>query len=214
MVKENNKEIFMVKLVKTAMFFFTLLLLINCKTREKQVQKSEHQTETKSEASAKIETKTFEIGKDKELSIFDKSNFAQNSETQKEQTKDIQVIREYYENGNLKSEYQKSFSQLSEYTKQAIEEMREKLSKEKETSQYWEDSSNHFYKSLEQEKTKTKDYAMQLKAKETFTWQMFFVGLLIGWLLLPSLFRWIFSWVKRFQPYIALVEWINSFKNV
>ena len=77
--------------------FFCLMILIGCKSREKQVQKSETKTETKSEASAKIETKTFEIVQDKELSIFDKSNFAQNSETQKEQTKDIQVIREYYE---------------------------------------------------------------------------------------------------------------------
>ena len=199
--------------IKTAIFLSILAVLTSCKTREKQVQKSETQTETKTEASAKIETKTFEMGKDKELSIFDKSNFAQNSETQKEQTKDIQVIREYYENGNLKSEIQKSFSQLSEATKYAIAEMREKLSKEKETSQYWEDSSNHFYKALEQEKTKTKDYAMQLKAKETFTWQMFFVGLILGWLLLPSLFRWIFSWVKRFQPFIALVEWVKSLLN-
>ena len=199
--------------MKKIAFFAILLFLIGCKTREKQVQKSENQTETKSEASAKIETKTFEIVQDKELSIFDKSNFAQNSETQKEQTKDIQVIREYYENGNLKSEIQKSFSQLSEATKYAIAEMREKLSKEKETSQYWEDSSNHFYKAFEQEKTKTKDYEMQLKAKETFTWQMFFVGLVLGWLLLPSLFRWIFSWVKRFQPWIKFVEWIKKLKN-
>ena len=95
-------------------------------------------SETKSESTAKIETKTFEIIQDKELSKIDKSNFTQNSETQKEQTKDIQVIREYYENGNLKSEIQKSFSQLSEATRTAIEEMSEKLSKEKETSQYWE----------------------------------------------------------------------------
>ena len=51
---------------------------------------------------------------------------------------------------------------------------------------------------------------MKLKAKETFTWQMFFVGLFIGWLLLPSLFRWFFPWVKRFQPYIALVEFLNK----
>ena len=196
--------------IKTAIFFLILAVLAGCKTREKEVQKSETQSEYKSEASAKIETKTFEIVQDKELSIFDKSNFNQNSETQKEQTKDIQVIREYYENGNLKSEIQKSFSQLSEATKYAIAEMREKLSKEKETSQYWEDSSNHFYKAFEQEKTKTKDYAMKLKAKETFTWQMFFVGLIIGWLLLPSLFRWIFSWVKRFQPYIALVEFLKK----
>jgi len=203
----------MKKIIKIlAIFSIAILLFSSCKTREKQVQKSENQSEYKSEASAKIETKTFEIVQDKELSIFDKSNFNQNSETQKEQTKDIQVIREYYENGNLKSEIQKSFSQLSEATKYAIAEMREELTKEKETSQYWEDSSNHFYKSLEQEKTKTKDYAMKLKAKETFTWQMFFVGLVLGWLLLPSLFRWVFSWIKRLQPYIALVEWIKNLK--
>ena len=198
--------------IKTAIFILILAVLAGCKTREKQVQKSENQTETKSEASAKIETKTIEIVQDKELSIFDKSNFAQNSETQKEQTKDIQVIREYYENGNLKSETQKSFSQLSEATKYAIAEMREKLSKEKETSQYWEDSSNHFYKALEQEKTKTKDYQMQLKAKETFTWQMFFVGVVLGVFLLPIL-RWIWSWVKRFQPWINFVEWIKNLKK-
>ena len=192
---------------------FSLVFAFSCKTREKQVQKSETQTETKSEATARISEKTFEIVQDKELSIFDKSNFAQNSETQKEQTKDIQVIREYYENGNLKSETQKSFSQLSEATKYAIAEMREKLSKEKETSQYWENSSNHFYKTLEQEKTKTKDYEMQLKAKETFTWQMFFVGLILGWLFLPSFFRWLWSWVKRFQPWINFVEWIKNLKK-
>ena len=191
---------------------FSLVFAFSCKSREKQVQKSENQSEYKSEASAKIETKTFEIVQDKELSIFDKSNFAQNSETQKEQTKDIQVIREYYENGNLKSEIQKSFSQLSEATKYAIAEMREKLTKEKENSRYWENSSNHFYTALEQEKTKTKDYAMQLKAKETFTWQMFFVGLILGWLFLPSFFRWIWSWVKRFQPWIKFVEWIKNLK--
>ena len=192
---------------------FCLMILIGCKTREKQVQKSETQSEYKSESSAKIEEKTFEIVQDKELSIFDKSNFAQNNESSKDETKNVEVIREYYENGNLKSEIQKSFSQLSEATKYAIAEMREKLSKEKETSQYWEDSSNHFYKALEQEKTKTKDYQMQLKAKETFTWQMFFVGLILGWLLLPSLFRWIFSWVKRFQPWIKFVEWVKSLLN-
>ena len=203
----------MKKIIKIlAIFSIAILLFSSCKTREKQVQKSENQSEYKSEASAKIETKTFEIVQDKELSIFDKSNFTQNSETQKEQTKDIQVIREYYENGNLKSEIQKSFSQLSEATKTAIAEMREKLTKETENSKYWENSSNHFYQLFEQEKTKTKDYAMKLKAKETFTWQMFFVGLIIGWLLLPSLFRRFFSWVKRFQPWIKFVEWIKNLK--
>lgn len=192
---------------------FSLVFAFSCKTREKQTQKTETQTETKSESTAKIEEKTYEIVSEKELTNNIKTNFFQNNESSKDETKNVEVIREYYENGNLKSEIQKSFSQLSEATKYAIEEMREKLTKETENSKYWEDSSNHYYKSLEQEKSKTKDYAMQLKAKETFTWQMFFVGLIIGWLLLPSLFRWVFSWVKRFQPYIALVEWIKSLLN-
>ena len=192
---------------------FILAFAFSCKTREKQVQKSETQTETKSEATAKIEEKTFEIVSEKELTNNIKTNFVQNNESSKDETKNVEVIREYYENGNLKSEIQKSFSQLSEATKYAIEEMREKLSKEKETSQYWEDSSNHFYKAFEQEKTKTKDYAMKLKAKETFTWQMFFVGLIIGWLILPSVFRFLWSWIKRFQPYLKLIELIKSFKK-
>ena len=199
----------MKKYIKTAIFLLILVVLAGCKTREKQVQKSETQTETKSEATARIEEETYEIVSEKELTNNIKTNFVQNNESSKDETKNVEVIREYYENGNLKSEIQKSFSQLSEATKTAIAEMREKLTKEKETSQYWEDSSNHFYKSFEQEKTKTKDYAMQLKAKETFTWQMFFVGVVLGVFLLPIL-RWIWSWVKRFQPYIALVEKIKK----
>ena len=38
----------MKKLVKSAIFFLILVVLAGCKTREKQVQKSETQTETKS----------------------------------------------------------------------------------------------------------------------------------------------------------------------
>lgn len=190
-----------------------LVFAYSCKTREKQVQKSENQTEKKSEASAKIETKTFEIVQDKELSKIDKSNFAQNNESSKTETKNVEIIKEYYENGSLKKEMQRNFSELAETTKNAITELEEKISTEKETSKYWEDSSNQFHQLLEQEKSKTKDYSMQLKAKETFTWQMFFVGLILGWLLLPSLFRWIFSWVKRFQPWINFVEWIKNLKK-
>ena len=48
----------MKKLVKTAIFILILAVLAGCKSREKQVQKSENQTETKSESSAKIEKKT------------------------------------------------------------------------------------------------------------------------------------------------------------
>ena len=81
-----------------AIFSIAILLFSSCKTREKQVQKTETQSEKKSEETARIEEKTFEIVQDKELSIFDKSNFAQNSESQKEQTKDIQVIRKVLRN--------------------------------------------------------------------------------------------------------------------
>ena len=181
-----------------------LVFSFSCKTREKQVQKSETQTDKKSEATAKIEEKTYEIVFDKELSNFGKSKTDKAEETSKTETKNVEIIKEYYENGTLKKEMQRNFSELAETTKKAISELEEKFTKEKENSRYWEDSSNHFYTSLEQEKTKTKDYAMQLKAKETFTWQMFFVGVVLGVFLLP-LFRWVFSWVKRFQPYIALV---------
>ena len=190
--------------------FFCLVVLIGCKSREKQVQKSETQTEKKSEATYKIEDNTFEIVSEKELLKFDKSTIDKSEETKKDETKNIEVIKEYYENGNLKSEINKSFSQLSEATKTAIAEMSEKLTKETEDKKYWENSSNAFYKSLEQEKTKTKDYAMQLKAKETFTWQMFFVGLLVGWIALPNAWKWFKSWLLRFNPYLKLAEKVKK----
>jgi glucan phosphorylase len=134
-------------------------------------------------------------------------------ETSKQEKKNVDKGKEYYENGHLKKEWERDMSEFSESTKKTFTELEERIIKEQEVSRYLEDSRNHFYLLFEQEKTKTKNYEMQLKAKETFAWQMFFVGLLLGWLLLPSLFRWIFSWVKRFQPYIALVEWVKSLLN-
>ena len=81
--------------------FFCFVVLFSCKTREKQVQKSENQSEKKSEATYKIEDRTFEIVSDKELTNFVKTNFVQNNESSKDETKNVEVIREYYENGNL-----------------------------------------------------------------------------------------------------------------
>jgi len=201
----------MKKIVKL-LLVFVLVFAFSCKTREKQVQKSETQTETKSESTARIEEKTFEIIFDKSVLKNDFSYKNSYEETYKQEKKNVDKGKEYYENGNLKKEWERDLTEFSESTKKTFVELEERIVKEQEVSRYWENSSNHFYKALEQEKTKTKDYAMQLKAKETFTWQMFFVGLILGWLLLPSLFRWIFSWVKRFQPYIALVEWIKNLK--
>ena len=197
-----------IKLVLVCVLVFSF----SCKTREKQVQKSETQTETKSEATARIEEKTFEIIFDKSILKNDFSYKNSSEETSKQEKKNVDKGKEYYENGNLKKEWERDLSEFSESTKKVFTELEEKINSEKETSKYWEDSSNHFYKALEQEKTKTKDYAMKLKAKETFTWQMFFVGLILGWLFLPSLFRWLWSWVKRFQPWIKFVEWIKNLK--
>ena len=192
---------------------FSLVFAFSCKSREKQVQKSETQTETKSEATARIEEKTFEIIFDKSIFKNDFSYRSSAEETSKNEKKNVDKGKEYYENGNLKKEWERDLTELSESTKKTFTELEERIVKEQEVSKYWEDSSNHFYKALEQEKTKTKDYAMKLKSKETFTWQMFFVGLILGWLFLPSLFRWIFSWVKRFQPYLKLIECIKSLLN-
>lgn len=192
--------------------FFCLVFLFSCKTREKTLQKTETQSEKKSESTYKIEDKTFELVSEKELSNNVKSNFAQNNESSKDETKNIEVIREYYENGNLKSEINKSFSQLSEDTKTAIAEMREKLTKETEDKKYFENSSNHYYQLLEEEKSKTKSYQMQLKAKPTFTWQWFLVGLLVGWIALPNIWRWFKTWLLRFNPYLKLLEWIKNLK--
>ena len=190
--------------------FFCLMILIGCKSREKAVQKTETQTEKKTEATYHIEDKTFEIVSEKELLKFDKSKIDKSEETKKEETKNIEVIKEYYENGNLKSEINKSFSQLSEATKNAISEIREELSKEKETSKYWENSSNHYYQLLEEEKSKSKSYQMQLKAKPKLTWQWFLVGLLVGWIALPNAWKWFKSWLLRFNPYLKLVEKVKK----
>ena len=189
-----------------------LVFVFSCKTREKQVQKYETQTETKSEATAKIEEKTFEIIFDKSILKNDFSYKNSLEETSKQEKKNVDKGKEYYENGNLKKEWERDLSELSESTKKTFTELEERIVKEQEVSKYWENSSKNFYKLLEQEKNKTKDYVMQLKAKENFTWQMFFVGVILGVFLLPLL-RWLFSWLIRLQPHIALVKWFKSLLN-
>ena len=190
--------------------FFCLVILISCKTREKQVQKSETQSEYKSEATARIEEKTYEIVLDKELSNFGKSKIDKSEETSKTETKNVEIIKEYYENGTLKKEMQRNFSELAETTKKAISELEEKINLEKETSKYWENSSNHYYQLLEEEKSKSKSYQMQLKAKPKLTWQWFLVGLLVGWIALPNVWKWFKSWLLRFNPYLKLVEKVKK----
>ena len=189
---------------------FCLMILIGCKSREKQVQKTETQTEKKSEATYKIEDKTFEIVFDKSVLKQDFSYKNSSEETSKQEKKNVDKGKEYWENGNLKKEWERDLSELSESTKKVFTELEEKINSEKETSKYWENSSNHYYQLLEEEKSKSKSYQMQLKAKETFTWQWFFVGLLIGWIALPNVWRWFKNWLLRFNPYLKFLEWLKK----
>ncbi len=199
--------------MKKILLIIISVLLFSCKSREKAVHKSETQSEKKSEATYHIEDKTFEVVSDKELTYGIKTIFAQENEAKKDEIKNVEVIREYYENGNLKSEINKSFSQLSEATRTAIAEMREELTKETESSKYWESSSNHYYQLLEEEKSKSKSYQMQLKAKPKLTWQWFLVGLLVGWIALPNIFKWFKSWLLRFNPYLKFIDWLKTLKK-
>ena len=196
--------------IKTAIFLSILAVLTSCKTREKQVQKSENKTETKSESTARIEEKTYEIIFDKAVLKNDFTYKNSSEETSKQEKKNVDKGKEYYENGNLKKEWERDFSELSESTKKVFTELEERIVKEQEVSKYWESSSNHYYQLLEEEKSKTKSYQMQLKAKPTFTWQMFFVGLLVGWIALPNIWRWFKGWLLRFNPYLKLVEKVKK----
>ena len=190
--------------------FFCLVVLFGCKAREKAVHKTETQSENKSEATYKIEYRTFEIVLDKSKISKDFSYKNSSEESSKQEKKNTEKGKEYWENGNLKKEWERDFSELSESTKSVIEEISEKLTKGTENSKYWENSSYHYYQLLEEEKSKTKSYQMQLKAKPTFTWQWFLVGLLVGWIALPNIWRWFKSWLLRFNPYLKLVEKIKK----
>ena len=190
--------------------FFCLMILIGCKTRKKTLQKSETQTEKKSEATYKIEDKTFEIVLDKSKIFKDFSYKNSSEETSKQEKKNTDKGKEYYENGNLKKEWERDLSELSESTKKVFTELEEKINSEKETSKYWENSSNHYYQLLEEEKSKSKSYQMQLKAKPKLTWQWFLVGLLVGWIALPNAWKWFKSWLLRFNPYLKLVEKVKK----
>ena len=192
-------------------FAFCLLVAIfSCKTREKSVSKSETQSEYKSEATARIEEKTFEIIFDKSVlkNDFSYKNFSE--ETSKQEKKNVDKGKEYYENGSLKKEWERDLSEFSESTKKTFTELEERIIKQQEVSKYWEDSSNHYYQLLEEEKSKSKSYQMQLKAKPKLTWQWFLVGLLVGWIALPNVWRWFKSWLLRFNPYLKLVEKVKK----
>ena len=99
---------------------FSLVFTFSCKTREKQTQKSETQTETKSEASAKIEEKTFEIIFDKSILKNDFSYKNSSEENSKQEKKNVDKGKEYYENGNLKKEWERDLSELSESKKKHL----------------------------------------------------------------------------------------------
>ena len=84
--------------MKNLLLIIISMLLFSCKSREKQVQKSETQSEKKSEATYKIEDRTFEIVLDK--SLFQKNFSYKNSseESSKQEKKNTEKGKEYWEN--------------------------------------------------------------------------------------------------------------------
>ena len=203
----------MKKLINIARILMILAVFTSCKTREKAVQKTETQSEYKSESTAKIQEKTFEIIFDKSVLKNDFSYKNSSEETSKQEKKNVDKGKEYYENGNLKKEWERDLSEFSESKKKVLEEFEQKISEETEKSKYWENSSNHYYQLLEEEKSKTKSYQMQLKAKPKLTWQWFLVGLLVGWIALPNVWRWFKSWLLRFNPYLKFIDWLKTLKK-
>ena len=123
----------MKKIVKLVLMC-VLVFNFSCKTREKQVQKSETQTNTKSEATARIEKKTFEIIFDKSVLKNDLSFKNSTEETSKQEKKNVEKGKEYYENGNLKKEWERDLSELSESTKKTFTELEQRIIKEQEVS--------------------------------------------------------------------------------
>ena len=199
--------------MKNLIKIFLLLvisILTSCKTREKEVSKNETKSETFSESEIKIERKTIDFVFNKSIFTRDFSYKNSSEESSKQEKKNTDKGKEYYENGNLKKEWERDLSELSESTKKVFTELEEKISEETEKSKYWENSSNHYYQLLEEEKSKSKSYQMQLKAKPKLTWQMFFVGLLIGWIALPNILKWFKYWLLRFNPYLKLVEKVKK----
>jgi hypothetical protein len=154
--------------------FFCLVVLFSCKTREKQVQKYETQTETKSESNAKINANTFEFSLSKEIQEQTKSLRLQSNSLLREEAKNVQIEKHYYENGNIKSEIQKDLSNISESNVQSFQELQETLKSEIQKAYESKSQLAYLEKSYIEQKAKANKYEMKLKAKETFTWQMFF----------------------------------------
>ena len=72
--------------------FFCLVFLFSCKARERQVKKSETQSEKKSEATYKIEDKTFEIVFDKSVLNKDFSYKNSSEESSKQEKKNTETV--------------------------------------------------------------------------------------------------------------------------
>jgi thiol:disulfide interchange protein len=187
------------------------------------VKNSENTVEAK--ASTKVSDNTYSFSTATDLVNFYKSNFAKSEEANN--SGKVTKTKKYYQNGQVAEE-----TETNEYlsaVKSAFQEAQEKYENEKKATTYWQQNydaaKSDFFKeqtknselikqnnSLKSEiytEKKSKDLAV--KKEQTNTLIMFFIGLILGWLLLPSLFKWIWSWILRFNPYIKAVSYINNF---
>ena len=116
--------------MKSLIKIFLLLvisILTSCKTREKEVSKNETKSETFSESEIKIEIKTIDFVFNKSLFTRDFSYKSSAEETGKTEKKNIDKGKEYYENGNLKKEWERDLSELSESTKKHLPNSKKEL---------------------------------------------------------------------------------------
>lgn len=193
--------------------FFSVLVLIGCKSREKTVSKVETESERKVESTAKIEEKTFEITNEKIFQESIKTIFVVNSEQKKDETKDVQIIREYYENGNLKSEIQKVLSKINEENKQSTEETKESLKLEIEKSAKLEREISEQRKYIKKQKESIKSKDMMLKSNDSARTYFVILGFILGFIfgiVSRDLLKVLKSLLMRFVPYLKLIEWLKK----
>ncbi len=186
------------------------------------VKESENSTESK--ATVKILDNDYSFISLNDFSKYVKSNYDKSEEANNfnKTTK----IRKYFPNGTISEETEINENLSS--VKSAYKEAQEFLEKQKKISFHWqrkyELAKSDFFKEetknkeLLKENTilknefsalkKTKD--LSVKKEQAYSWQLFFVGLFIGWFFLPSIFRWIKSWLIRFNPYLKLLQYLKT----
>ena len=187
---------------------------------------SEKESEKVIEAKAgyKIISQTYSFSSASDFMSFYKSNFSKSEEANN--SGKITKTKRYYENGNIaeETEINENYSTI----KAAYQEVQENYQSEKKSAiqfqKYFEAIRSEYYKEVNKNKELLKQNSyinnqvslfktskdLAVKKEQQNTLIMFIVGLILGWVLLPSIFKWLKSLLLRFNPYLNLVNKINK----